>query len=243
MANTADQQNVDLFATLAKDWWNPEGSSKLLHRVNPVRLEFIHEQLAQHFGRDRRARQILTGLKTLDVGCGAGLVTEPMARMGAEAVGLDVGPEVIEAARTHAAKQKLQIDYHIGQATEFAAKWAGRFDVITCLEVIEHVTDRLAFLKALRRMLKSEGLLIISTPNRTPLSWAVLIAGAEYIVRNIPVGGHNWKQFITPDELTADMLEAGLRLEQLKGLEWSPSAGFRIGSNLAVNYIGTALPF
>lgn len=241
-SGTAHAGNVALFGTLAADWWDPEGQSRLLHRINPARLGFIREAAVSHFGLDPRARKALKGLKAIDIGCGAGLVAEPLARMGAEVSGLDAGEDVIAAARAHAAGQNLVIDYQAGEVLEHAARNAGAYDLVTCLEVVEHVEDVPAFLGALRRLLKPGGLLVFSTPNRTALSYAVLIAGAEKLTRLIPEGGHEWKKFLTPDELTQRMAVAGLRVDRLKGLGWGPLQGFAITSDLSVNYIGTALP-
>jgi 2-polyprenyl-6-hydroxyphenyl methylase/3-demethylubiquinone-9 3-methyltransferase len=242
MNATANAENVALFGSLAADWWDPDGSSKLLHRINPVRMGFIRESAISHFGLDPKSRQALAGLTALDIGCGAGLVAEPLARMGATVNGLDAGTEVIATARDHAAAQGLEIQYEAGELTAFAARNPGRFNLITCLEVVEHVSDIDSFLSAIRSLLKPGGLLIFSTPNRTAASWAVLIAGAEKIARLIPDGGHDWKLFLTPDELTAKLAAAGLRVETLKGLSWNPMAGFHISADMQVNYIGTAVP-
>lgn len=240
MTVTQDSQNVALFGSLAADWWDPDGQSKLLHRINPTRLAFIREAAIAHFGRDPRARRALQGLRALDIGCGAGLVAEPLARMGADVQGIDAGEDVIAAARAHAEAQGLVIGYHAGDVIAFSEANAGRFDLVTCLEVVEHVTDVQAFVDAIARLLKPGGLLVFSTPNRTPASWAVLIAGAERIARLIPEGGHSWKQFLTPDELTQKLAAAGLRADRLDGLSWGPAKGFHLSSDLSVNYIGTA---
>lgn len=241
MTATQDLENVALFGSLAADWWDPEGQSKLLHRINPTRLVFIREAAVSHFGLDPRARRALAGLSALDIGCGAGLVAEPLARMGAEVQGIDAGEDVISAARAHAEGQGLSIGYQAGDVLAFAKANAARFDLVTCLEVVEHVTDVQAFLEAIARLLKPGGLLVFSTPNRTPASWAVLIAGAEKITRLIPEGGHSWKQFLTPDELTQKLAAAGLRVERIEGLSWGPAKGFHLSPDLSVNYIGTAV--
>ncbi len=237
---TASSANVGLFATLADDWWNPEGSSKLLHRLNPCRMAFIREQAVRHFQRNIRQRHVLEGLCALDIGCGGGLVAEPLARMGAQVTGIDAGEEVIAVARDHARAMGLSITYRAGDVVAYARRHAARFDLITCLEVIEHVTDRPAFVGAIARMLKPGGMLVFSTPNRTPLSWGVLIAGAEVLLRAIPRGGHDWQQFLTPDELTALLAEVGLEAHDIRGMSWSPTAGFHISDDVRVNYIGVA---
>jgi 2-polyprenyl-6-hydroxyphenyl methylase/3-demethylubiquinone-9 3-methyltransferase len=241
MTVTQDLENVALFGSLAADWWDPDGQSKLLHRINPARLGFIREAAIDHFGLDRRARTALSGLAALDIGCGAGLVAEPLARMGANVAGLDAGADVIAVARAHAAGQDLPIGYHCDEVTAFAEGNVARFDLITCLEVVEHVADVKPFLDSVSKLLKPSGLLVFSTPNRTPASWAVLIAGAEKLTRLIPEGGHSWKQFLTPDELTQKLAQAGLRVEALKGLSWGPGRGFHLSTDLSINYIGTAV--
>lgn len=240
MSATQDTANVALFGSLASDWWDPEGQSRLLHRINPARLGFIREALVDHFGLDSRARYALGGLAALDIGCGAGLVAEPLARMGAKVEGIDAGDEVISVARAHAEGQGLSITYHVGDVLAFAESNAGCFDFITCLEVVEHVLDLQSFMNAISRLLKPGGLLIYSTPNRTPRSWAVLIAGAEKIARLIPEGGHKWSQFLKPEELAQKLASAGLRPDRLAGLSWRPSKGFHVSEDQSVNFIGTA---
>lgn len=239
-APTQDPGNVALFGTLAADWWDPDGASKLLHRINPTRLHYVRDTLVAHFGRDPRRRRALEGLAGLDIGCGAGLVTEPLARMGAAVEGLDAGEAVIAVAREHAQAQGLSITYTAAEVTDFARRNAGRFDFITCLEVVEHVSDIESFLDAISALLKPNGLLLFSTPNRTPQSWAVLIGGAERVLKLIPDGGHDWTQFVTPDELTRKLAVAGLRVEEIRGLSWSPLKGFHLSDMVAVNYIGFA---
>lgn len=239
-SGTRDGANIALFGTLAADWWDPDGASKLLHRINPARLAYIRDAVLRHFGLDGKRRNALAGLKALDIGCGAGLVAEPLSRMGAEVNGLDAGEEVIAVARAHAEGQQLDVHYHCGEALEFAQANGARYDFITCLEVVEHVADIKSFLQSISSMLKPGGLLVFSTPNRTPASWAVLIAGAERLLKLIPDGGHEWSQFVTPDELTQKLAEAGLRVDEVQGLSWSPTRGFHISADTSVNYIGTA---
>lgn len=239
-APTADAENVALFGTLASDWWDPNGRSKLLHRINPARLSFIHDAAAAHFDRDPRARHMLSGLSALDVGCGGGLVTEPLARMGANTAGIDAGEQVIAVARAHAEAQNLPIDYRAGDVVDLARSFPGRFDLITCLEVLEHVEEAGSFLRALHDLLNPGGLLVFSTPNRTKRSYAVLILGAERLTRMIPDGGHEWKKFRTPEEVSADLIAAGFEPGTIRGLSWHPRRGFHISDDRSINYIGTA---
>lgn len=241
-ATTTDDANVALFDTLAADWWDPDGSSRLLHRITPVRMAFVRDAAVSHFQRDRMARYPLQGLVAADIGCGAGLVAEPLARMGADVTGLDAGTATIAVARAHAEAQGLAIRYLSGEVATLAAERPGAFDLVTCLEVIEHVTDLPAFLADVRRLLKPEGLLIFSTPNRTLLSWLVMIGAAEKLLKTIPEGGHDWHRFQTPDELTQQLATANLRVEQLTGLGWRPDRGFHLSANNRVNYLGTAVP-
>jgi 2-polyprenyl-6-hydroxyphenyl methylase/3-demethylubiquinone-9 3-methyltransferase len=241
-AGTIDPANLALFGGLAGSWWDPDGPSRLLHRINPTRLGFIRDEAVAHFGREARARRPLAGLRALDIGCGAGLVAEPLARMGATVTGLDAGADVIAVARDHADAMGLAIDYRMGEVADLAAEAAARFDLVTCLEVVEHVTDVPAFLATIRRLVAPGGLLVFSTPNRTALSWGVLIGGAERVMKLIPEGGHHWTQFLTPDELTQKLAAAGFRVERLSGLAWSPMRGFHLSADLRVNYIGTAVP-
>ncbi|QMW24336.1 bifunctional 2-polyprenyl-6-hydroxyphenol methylase/3-demethylubiquinol 3-O-methyltransferase UbiG [Sandaracinobacteroides saxicola] len=240
--STADSSNVALFGSLAADWWNPHGSSRLLHRINPVRLSYVREAAIRHFGGGARARRPLAGLAALDVGCGAGLLSEPLARMGADVVGIDAAPENIDAARAHAQDQGLSIDYRAMDIADLADSVPASMDLITALEVVEHVTDLDHFLGSLGRLLKPGGLLVFSTPNRTAASFAVLIAGAEYITRLIPRGGHSWRQFQTPPELTAKLATAGLVVRETRGLSWTPARGFVLSDDVSVNYIGVATP-
>ena len=230
---------AEFFGKLAADWWNPRGSSAMLHRITPVRSAYIRDCAVQHFGLNPRSRHPLAGLAALDIGCGAGLQAEPLARMGASLVAIDAAPQNIAAARDHAAPQGLDIDYRCQSAEALAGEGA-QFQLITVLEVMEHVAGRDSFLAAIARLLAPGGLLVMSTPNRTAASWAVLIAGAEIIARTIPRGAHDWQRFMTPDELSEALVHAGLRPFGTRGLSWSPGRGFHLGPDTSLDYFITA---
>jgi 2-polyprenyl-6-hydroxyphenyl methylase/3-demethylubiquinone-9 3-methyltransferase len=234
--STIDTGEAAFFGALAEDWWDPKGSSAMLHRINPVRMAYIRDACVARWALDARARHVLAGKTALDVGCGAGLVTEPLARMGAQVTGIDAAAENITAAQAHG--RGLGIDYRAVPVETLT----GQFDLITCLEVIEHVADRAAFFSALRARLAPDGLLVFSTPNRTRLSWATLIVGAERIAKSIPRGAHDWSKFVRPDELTIELATAGLAVTDLQGLTWRPGTGFVLGRDTSVNYFGTAVP-
>lgn len=239
-ATTADARNLSLFAGLAKDWWDPDGPNRLLHRLHPARMAYVREAAIQHFALDRRARRALAGLKALDVGCGGGLVSESLARMGADVTGLDAAAESIAVARDHAKAQGLSIRYECGEIATLAPTLAPQ-DLVTCLEVIEHVTDVPAFLAGLRRAIRPGGLLVFSSPNRTAASLAVVKIGAEYVAGALPRGTHDWRQFLTPSELAARLANAGFRVEETKGVGWTPAKGFEVGEQTAIAYIGRAV--
>lgn len=235
-APSIDEREVALFGGIAEDWWNPKGSSALLHKINPMRLAYLREHAVDHFGRDSRARRPFDGLKALDVGCGGGVLCEPLARMGAAVTGLDAAPENVAVARAHAATMGLDIDYRAGPVEELE----GSFDLVTCMEVIEHVADRASFLAALERLLAPGGLLVFSTPNRTPQSHAVMIVLAEQVLRIIPKGAHDWNKFLTPAELESELAAAGLAVRHMTGLAFRPARGFTLSYDMSVNYIGVA---
>lgn len=223
------------FGKLAADWWDPKGSSAMLHRLNPVRLRYIRDQLNHHWQLDEHERRPLLGRAAADVGCGAGLLCEPLARLGAEMVGIDAAPENIAAARLHAEGQGLAIDYRTGSIDVLGAE---PFDLIISMEVIEHVDDPAVFVRGLAGALAPGGLLILSTPNRTPLSRLAMITLGEGLGA-IPRGTHDWDRFLTPDELRAQLEAAGLETLDTTGLSFSPAHGFVLGSNLGLNYLMT----
>jgi 2-polyprenyl-6-hydroxyphenyl methylase/3-demethylubiquinone-9 3-methyltransferase len=236
-ATTIDPREAAHFGTLAKDWWDPRGSSAMLHRLNPVRLAYIREAVDRHWQIDDAALKPLAGRTALDVGCGAGLLCEPLARLGAQVTGLDAAPENAAAARLHAEGQGLAIDYRAG---ELATLGAGRFDLVTSLEVIEHVADPAAFVAGLAGALAPGGLMILSTPNRTALSRLAIVTVAEGIGQ-IPKGTHDWDKFLTPEELTVLMETAGLKVTDITGITLSPGRGFALSPNVSLNYLMTAV--
>lgn len=237
---TIDDLEVEKFSSMAANWWDPEGPMAPLHRLNPVRLAYIHEQAVSHFGLDASVLKPLKGKRALDVGCGGGLVTEALARMGAQTTGLDASAEAIDAAKAHAQSADLMIDYRVEPVDQFA-KAGHQYDLITALEVVEHVADVPVFLTALAQLLAPGGLLVFSTPNRTPQSYLSVIVGAERLLRWLPKGTHDWDSFLTPEELTSKLNDAGLHVANLQGLSYSLlGKAFRLTNDLSVNYIGTA---
>ena len=233
--DTIDPREAAHFGAMAADWWDPKGSSAMLHRLNPVRLRYLREAVDRHWHGDSAARRPLAGRTALDVGCGAGLLCEPLARLGAGVTGIDAAPENIAAARAHAAGQGMTIDYRAGELAQLAGR---RFDLVTCLEVIEHVADPASFVAGLAGALAPGGLMILSTPNRTPLSRLALISLAEGLGR-IPRGTHDWDKFLTPEELADHAAAAGLKVRDTTGITFSPGRGFALGENLALNYLMT----
>ncbi len=221
------------FGKLAAEWWDPKGSSAMLHRLNPVRLRFIREAIDTHWGGDIESVKPLSGKTALDVGCGAGLLCEPLARMGAAVTGVDAAAENIAAAKVHAAGGGLSIDYRHG---ELGALGLGTYDLVTCLEVIEHVADKRAFISQLAERLAPGGLMILSTPNRTMQSRLLLVRGAEAIGA-IPKGTHHWEDFVTPDELAELVADTGLEMDEPTGIAFGPAKGLHLSGDLSLNYI------
>ncbi|MGE0774209.1 MAG: bifunctional 2-polyprenyl-6-hydroxyphenol methylase/3-demethylubiquinol 3-O-methyltransferase UbiG [Sphingomonadaceae bacterium] len=236
---TIDPAEAEQFGKLAADWWNPKGSSAMLHKLNPPRLKYLRERIDAHWGCEPQDRHPLAGRAAIDVGCGAGLLTEPLARLGATVTGIDAAPENIAVARTHAEGQGLVIDYRAGELAALAGE-GRRFDLVTSMEVIEHVADPFSFISALAAVLASGGLMILSTPNRTPLSRLAMITLGEGL-GHIPKGTHDWNKFLTPDELEGLLKTAGLQVIDRRGLSFSPTTGFKLSDNLAMDYFVTAV--
>ncbi len=223
------------FGALAGDWWDPDGASAMLHKLNPVRLGYIRDRIDQHWRLDERALRPLAGKTALDVGCGAGLLAEPLARMGATLTAVDAAPELIVAANAHAARAGLAIDYRAVGVEALD----GRFDLVTAMEVIEHVADPRAFAASLAERLAPGGLLILSTPNRTAWSKLLTITLAEGFGK-IPKGTHHYDEFITPEEITAMLAGVGLVVEDVEGIAFSPMRGLHLSEDLRLNYLVAA---
>lgn len=233
---TIDPREAAHFGAQAADWWDPDGASAMLHKLGPVRLRYIREAIDRHWDGDPAELRPLAGKRALDIGCGAGLVAEPLARLGAQVTAVDAAPENIAVASTHAAQMGLSIDY---RASGVEALNEPPFDLITALEVIEHVTDPALFTSAIARLLKPDGLLILSTPNRTPASKLLIVTLAEGFGR-IPKGTHDWHKFLTPEEVTDLLADCGLAAGDTAGIMADPRYGFTLSRDLSVNYILTA---
>ena len=239
--NTVDNQEIEKFQAMAAEWWDPEGKFKPLHMLNPCRLDYITSRIAAAFDRDLTQKAAFAGLRILDIGCGGGLLCEPMARLGADVVGADAAERNIPVARVHAEQSGLQIDYRHTTAEALAS--AGEaFDIVLNMEVVEHVADPQAYLNACHALLKPGGLHICSTINRNPKSFAMAIVGAEYIMHWLPKGTHEWSKFITPDELFDLMRKAGLEPTDRQGFVFNPLTwSWRLSDrDLSVNYVTAA---
>lgn len=242
---TFDVAEVARFSAIAAEWWDESGKFRPLHQLGPERIGFVRDQLLKHFKPEmdlaRTGLKPLTGLSILDVGCGGGLVSEPLARLGARVTGLDPSAETIAAARAHATGGGLDIDYRVGRAEDLAAAGA-QFDAVCCLEVVEHVPDAGAFLKLITGLARPGGMVVLSTINRTLKSYALAIVGAEYILRWVPIGTHQWERFVTPSELAAHMRAAGLSEPALEGLVYDPlrDRWSRSARDLDVNYMAAS---
>lgn len=240
--STVDPAEISKFEAMAAEWWDPTGKFKPLHMLNPCRLDYITGQIAGEFSRDLSAPRPFEGLRLLDIGCGGGLLCEPMARLGAEVVGADAAAGNIPVAQLHAEQQGLQIDYrHV--TAEAMVDQGEQFDVVLNMEVVEHVADPLAYLTACQRLLKPGGMQICSTINRNPKSFAMAIVGAEWVMRWLPKGTHEWAKFITPDELFELLKQSGMNPVDRKGFVFNPvSWSWSLSSkDLSVNYVTASL--
>jgi 2-polyprenyl-6-hydroxyphenyl methylase/3-demethylubiquinone-9 3-methyltransferase len=235
--STIDAAEVARFAALAEEWWNPRGKMRPLHKFNPVRLAFIRDALCDHYGGDPKALDCLSGLGILDVGCGGGILAEPLARLGAKVTGIDPAEENVAAARLHASESGLAIDYR-AETIEAVAEEGKRFDLVIASEVVEHVTDVPLFVHHCAECVKPGGLMVATTINRTLKSFALAIVGAEYVLRWLPVGTHRWDKLVTPEELEAALAAAGLSVTGEAGVVYHlPSGEWRRSDDMDVNYM------
>ena len=225
-------EEIRQFAAQAGDWWDPKGSEAMLHKLNPVRLKYLRDQIDQHWQGDECSRFPLAGKTALDVGCGAGLLAEPLARLGAQVTGLDASAELIAVASDHARGAGLDIAYRAGELAELA----GRFDLITCMEVIEHVADPAVFVGELGKRLAPDGLLVMSTPSATGWSKLLIITIGEGTGR-IPRGTHDFAKFIAPERMKLLLGEAGLKCIDVEGIAWSPTRGLHLSDDVRLNYL------
>lgn len=233
---TIDAAEIERFARLSRRWWDPEGEFRPLHRLNPVRLAYIRDRLLRHFARESSSVRPFAGLGLLDVGCGGGLVAEPMARLGFAATGIDADEGALAVARAHAEEGGLAIDYRAAAVEDLAAAGA-RFDAVLALEVAEHAQDQALFFAALAALVAPGGALILSTLNRTAKSFAQAILGAEYLLRWLPPGTHRWDRFLRPSEAAALLRFHGLLVREVQGLVFHPLAGgWGLGPQTGVNY-------
>jgi 2-polyprenyl-6-hydroxyphenyl methylase / 3-demethylubiquinone-9 3-methyltransferase len=239
-ASTVDEAEVTRFSALAAQWWDPRGKMAVLHKFNPVRLGFIKEAACRHFGRDDKRLDALTGLRILDIGCGGGILSEPLARLGAAVVGADPSQANIAAAQLHAADAGVSVDYRATTA-EALADEGERFDLVLAMEVVEHVADLDLFIRRCTEMVRPGGLMITATLNRTLKSFALAIVGAEYVLRWLPRGTHQWEKFVTPDELAAALERHGLAVVDETGVIYDLLADrWRLSSDMDVNYMVVA---
>jgi 2-polyprenyl-6-hydroxyphenyl methylase / 3-demethylubiquinone-9 3-methyltransferase len=233
---TIRPEEAEFFSGLAREWWNPKGPMASLHQVNPVRLRFMRDAIDAHWPGVRHLAKPLAGKVALDIGCGAGLVCEPLARLGAEVTGVDAAADNVAAASQHAEAMGLDIRYMAG---EVAGLDIGTFDLVTCVEVVEHVADKPAFLRDVAARLAPGGLLVMSTPNRTAAS-RVLLVGAAEAVGYVPRGTHRWSDFVMPEELEALLAEVGLVVTARRGIAWRPGKGLHLSNDESLNYILSA---
>jgi 2-polyprenyl-6-hydroxyphenyl methylase/3-demethylubiquinone-9 3-methyltransferase len=239
MTTTIDQAEIEKFQAMAAEWWDPNGKFKPLHMLNPCRLDYITTQIAGQYDRDLSSDAPFSGLRILDIGCGGGLLSEPMARLGATVIGVDAAERNIPVAQTHATQSGLEIDYRHTGAEALVESGEPLFDVVLNMEVVEHVADPLAYLTACQQLLKPGGLMVCSTLNRNPKSYLFAIIGAEQVMRWLPKGTHEWEKFITPDELFDLIAQAGLEPVDRMGfvfnfVKWDWSLSTR---DLSVNYV------
>lgn len=233
-----DPEEVAKFSAMAADWWNPKGKFRPLHKFNPIRLSFIRDAAVAHFGLDPTARKPLEGLKLLDIGCGGGLVSEPMTRLGAKVTGVDASEANIKTALTHARESELEIDYRAGTAEALIEAGEGPYDIVLNLEVVEHVADPGRFLADTAGLVTPGGLMIVATLNKTPKAFALAVVGAEYVLGWLPRGTHDWSKFLKPGMVTNALEGAGLEADPPQGISYSPlSDRWSLSGDTDVNYM------
>ena len=233
--NTINKKEIEKFSKIAEEWWDPTGKFKPLHKFNPVRISYIKENILRTFNI-KRHDEILKGVKILDIGCGGGLLSEPMARLGAKVVGIDASNKNINVAKLHAKKNNLKIDYFCTSPENFRPDM--KFDVILNMEIIEHVEDVSFFLKSCSKLLKKDGLMFVATLNKTLKSYLFAIIGAEYILRWLPIGTHEWEKFLKPEDLISILKKNDLRLDRVDGMNFNLIKNkWSVGNDKSVNYI------
>jgi 2-polyprenyl-6-hydroxyphenyl methylase / 3-demethylubiquinone-9 3-methyltransferase len=236
---SVDPAELAKFTAMAEEWWDPDGKFRPLHQLNPARLSFIRDRVCAHVGRDPKAERPLHDLRILDIGCGGGLLCEPLTRLGARVTGVDAAEKNVQVARAHAAQSGLDIDYRHAAAEDLAAdEESDRYDVVLNMEVLEHVADVAGFLATSAALVKPGGATVVATLNRTPKSFMLAIVGAEYVLRWLPRGTHDWRKFLRPSELAAHLRRAGMEIAEMTGVEYNPlAASWRLTGDLDVNYM------
>ena len=233
--NTINKKEIEKFSKIAEEWWNPEGKFKPLHKFNPIRISYIKENIINTF-KLNYDKFPLKNIKILDIGCGGGLLSEPMCRLGAKVTGIDASDKNIEVARLHSKKNNLEIEYLCSSPEKFSAK--DKFDVILNMEIVEHVEDVNFFLKSCSKLLKKDGIMFVATLNKTLKSYIFAIVGAEYILRWLPIGTHEWEKFIKPEDLISILKKNDLRLDKLDGMSFNLIKNkWSVGSDKSINYI------
>ena len=233
--NTINKEEIEKFSRIAEEWWNPEGKFKPLHKFNPVRIEYIKDNILKDFSLEKKNKP-LKGIKILDVGCGGGLLSEPLCRLGAEVTGVDASEKNIKVAKIHAKKMNLKIDYFCSSPEKMKA--SQKFDVILNMEIVEHVEDINLFLRSCTNLLKKNGIMFVATINKTLKSYLFAIVGAEYVLRWLPIGTHDWEKFVKPDDLTEILKKNNLTLTKLDGVKFNIlSNKWNLNSDTSVNYI------
>ena len=233
---TINKEEIQKFSNLAEEWWDVQGKFKPLHMFNPVRIEYITEKIKEHFQLDKKKQDFLKNLNILDIGCGGGLMSEPLARLGGNVTGIDASEKNINVAKIHAEKNNLKIKYLNKSPENFYE--LGKFDIILNLEIVEHVENLDLYIQSCKNLIKKNGIMFTATINRTFTSYIKAIIGAEYILRWLPIGTHDWNKFIKPEELEKNLLKKNFKTIDVRGLEFNPlTKKWKTSKNLSVNYV------